>query len=86
MANGAFEARQTDRFFKTVWFTLLNGLKAGAGVGKADEKQPGQPMTAKEQKEQEKTLEKAKKNKDKEDKKFREKVQDKTVGKQQKAN
>jgi hypothetical protein len=86
IADVAFIRPANFPFFKTVWFTLLSGLKAGAGVGKADEKQPGQPMTAKEQKEQEKAMKKAKKNKDKEDKKFREKVQDKAAGKQQKPN
>lgn len=82
IADVAFIRPANFPFFKTVWFTLLSGLKAGAGVGKADEKQPGQPVTAREQKEQEKALKKAKKNKDKEDKKFREKVQDKAAGKQ----
>ena len=40
-----------------------NKLLAAAESGKADEKQPGQPVTAREQKEQEKALKKAKKNK-----------------------
>ncbi|MDN3582895.1 hypothetical protein [Mucilaginibacter flavus] len=77
IADVAFIRPANFPFFKTVWFTLLSGLKAGVGVGKADEKQPGQPITPKEQKEQDKAMKKAKKNKDKEDKKFREKVQGK---------
>jgi hypothetical protein len=36
---------KTFPFFKTLWLTLLNGLKGDAGVGKADEKNPTHPLT-----------------------------------------
>jgi hypothetical protein len=67
-------------FFKTIWLTLLNGLKGGAGVGKADEKNPVQPLTAKEKKERAEAFKKAKKNKEKADEAYREKLKKKKPG------
>jgi hypothetical protein len=64
-------------FFKTAWLALLTGLKGGAGVGRADEKRPAQPITDEEKKEQAEALKKAKKTKEKADKEFKEKLNDK---------
>lgn len=59
-------------FFKTIWFTLLNGIKTSA-MGKAPE---ADERTAKKiKKEQEKAAKKARKLKEKEDKKFKEKLE-----------
>jgi hypothetical protein len=81
VADVVFIRPKSFPFFKTIWLTLLNGLKGGAGVGKADEKNPKQPLTEKEKKEQAKALKKAKKNKEKEDKEYKKKLKDKKSGK-----
>ncbi|WP_295767794.1 hypothetical protein [uncultured Mucilaginibacter sp.] len=59
-------------FFKTIWFTLLNGIKTSA-MGKA----PKQDEQDKEKrlKEKEKADKKARKQKEKEDKEFRKKLE-----------
>ncbi len=59
-------------FFKTVWLSILNGIKACAGVGDAKEK--GKKEDAdKLKKEKEKRLKEAKEKKENEEKKFKEK-------------
>ncbi|WP_184549472.1 hypothetical protein [Mucilaginibacter sp. FT3.2] len=74
VADVAFIRPKNYPFFQTIWSALLNGLKACAGVGKADEKTKDQPLTQKEQKEKHKAMKKAEKKKEKEDKKFKEKL------------
>lgn len=59
-------------FFKTIWFTLLNGIKTSA-MGKAPE--ADERTTKKIRKEREKAAKKARKAKEKEDKKFKEKLE-----------
>jgi hypothetical protein len=77
VADVAFIRPKNFPYFKTIWLTLLGGLKGCAGIGKADEKTKNQPLTQKEQKEQAEALKKAQEKKDEEDKKFKEKLKGK---------
>jgi hypothetical protein len=63
-------------FFKTLWQTVLGGIKACAGVGEAKEKDKKEDPD-KLKKEKEKLLKKAKEKKADEDKKFKEKLKGK---------
>ncbi|MES2266425.1 MAG: hypothetical protein V4520_06680 [Bacteroidota bacterium] len=63
-------------FFKTVWLSLLNGIKACAGVGEANEKDK-KIDAEKLKKQQEERVKKAKEKKEEEDKKFKEKLKGK---------
>jgi hypothetical protein len=67
-------------FFKTIWQTVLNGIKACAGVGEAKEKDKKEDPD-KLKKDKEKLLKKAKENKEDEDKKFKKSLEDKKRGK-----
>ncbi|MDT3402803.1 hypothetical protein [Mucilaginibacter terrae] len=72
LATLAFIRPGNFPFFKTIWFTLLNGIKA-SGMGKAPK---ANERTAKKiRKEKEKAAKKARKLKEKEDKKFKEKLE-----------
>lgn len=64
-------------FFRTVWLTVLNGMKACVGVGPSQEKRLNKDVTEDELKEEKKLFEKAKKNKEKEDKKHKEELEKK---------
>jgi len=77
VADVAFIRPKNFPYFKTIWLTLLGGLKGCAGIGKADEKTKNQPLTQKEQKEKAEALKKAQEKKDKEDQKFKEKLKGK---------
>jgi hypothetical protein len=76
-ANVVFIRPANFPFFKTIWLTLLGGIKSCAGVGKSQEKEAGEPLTEKDKKEQAKALKKAREKKEKEDKKFREQLEKK---------
>ncbi len=78
VADVAFIRPKNFPYFKTIWLTLLNGLKGCAGIGKADEKARNQPLTPKEQKEKADALKKAQEKKAKEDKKFKDKLKGKS--------
>ncbi|WP_439698590.1 hypothetical protein ACFGVS_10605 [Mucilaginibacter sp. AW1-7] len=77
VADVAFIRPKNFPYFKTIWLTLLGGLKGCAGIGKADEKAKNQPLTQNEQKEKAEALKKAQEKKDKEDQKFKEKLKGK---------
>ena len=67
-------------FFKTLWQTVLTGIKACAGVGEAKEKgKKENPENLK--KDKEKLLKKAKEKKEDEDKKYKKTLEDKKKGK-----
>lgn len=57
-------------FFRTLWSTLLSGIKPCAGVGYAVNSRASQPLSAKEQKARRKALKKALKEKKKADKQY----------------
>lgn len=76
-ANVVFIRPANFPFFKTIWLTLLDGLKSCVGVGKSQEKEAGKPVTEKDKKEREKALKKAREKKEKEEKKFREQLEKK---------
>lgn len=77
VADVAFIRPKNFPFFKTIWLTLLGGVKGCAGIGRADEKVKNQPLTQKEQKEKAEALKKAQEKKDKEDQKFKDKLEGK---------
>jgi hypothetical protein len=80
-ANVAFIRPASFPFFKTVWLTVLSGMKACAGVGEAQEQKFKKQMTQGDKKEQEKMLKDAKKKKDQADKDFKEKLKQQAKGK-----
>jgi len=82
VANVAYMRPANSPFFETVWLTLLKGIKACAGVGKAKEKDAKKPMTEKEKKEQKKSIKKALKAKEKEEKEFKKKLKEQAEKKQ----
>jgi hypothetical protein len=61
-------------FFKTLWTTLLSGLKPCAGVGYAVKPDPAVPVSKQEQKAKQKALKAAVKAKKKADKAYRKKL------------
>jgi hypothetical protein len=69
-ANVVFVRPASTPFFKSMWQTILSGIKPCAGLGKADAP-PAKPLTEKEQKKQDKALKKAKKKADKAEKQFK---------------
>ncbi|MDP9078887.1 MAG: hypothetical protein M3O71_15770 [Bacteroidota bacterium] len=64
-------------FFKSLWFTLLSGIKPCAGVGYAVKPDPAKLLSKKEQKAKDKALRKAIKAKEKADKQFKEQLKKK---------
>lgn len=58
-------------FFRTLWATLLSGIRPCAGMGYAVKPNPSKPLSAKEQKAQRKALKKAIKEKKKADKQYK---------------
>ncbi|OOQ58483.1 AsmA family protein [Mucilaginibacter pedocola] len=79
-AKVAFIRPANFPFFKTVWQTILVGLKACAGVGKAEEEKFNKQNAEDAKKEQEDLLKDAKKRKEKEDEKFKEALKKKREG------
>ena len=71
-AKVAFIRPANFPFFKTVWQTILAGIKPCAGVGKAEEDKFNKQSADDARKEQEDLLKDAKKKKEEEDKKFKE--------------
>lgn len=86
VANVVFIRPANFPFFKTVWLTILNGIKACAGVGEAQEKKFQKQITEQDKKEQEKMVKEAKKKKEEEDKKFKEKLKEQAKAKKKKDN
>jgi hypothetical protein len=80
-AKVAFIRPANFPFFKTVWQTILSGIKPCAGVGKAQEEKFKKQSADDAQKEQEDLLKDAKKKKEAEDKKFKEALKKKKEGK-----
>jgi hypothetical protein len=65
-------------FFETMWLTLLKGIKACAGVGKAKEQEAvKKPLTKKEERQQKRALKKARKEKEKEEKRYKKELEKK---------
>ncbi|MEO7215824.1 hypothetical protein [Mucilaginibacter sp.] len=71
-AKVAFIRPANFPFFKTVWQTILSGIKPCAGVGKAQEEKFKKQSADEAKKDQEDLLKDAKKKKEAEDKKFKE--------------
>ncbi|MBD1365607.1 hypothetical protein IDJ77_17460 [Mucilaginibacter sp. ZT4R22] len=80
-AKVAFIRPANFPFFKTVWQTILSGIKPCAGVGKAQEEKFKKQSADDAKKEQEDLLKDAKKKKEAEDKKFKEALKKKKEGK-----
>ncbi|TFF38300.1 hypothetical protein [Mucilaginibacter psychrotolerans] len=72
LAKVAFIRPANFPFFKTVWQTILAGMKPCAGVGKTQEDKFNKQNADDARKEQEDLLKDAKKKKEEEDKKFKE--------------
>jgi hypothetical protein len=80
-AKVAFIRPANFPFFKTVWQTILSGIKPCAGVGKAEEEKFKKQSADDAKKDQEDLLKAAKKKKEAEDKKFKEALKKKKEGK-----
>ena len=74
-ANVVYIRPKSSPFFKTVWQTLLVGIKACAGIGKAEEEKFNQQTAGKTDKEQEKLLKDAQKRKEQQDKDFKKQLE-----------
>jgi hypothetical protein len=72
LAKVAFIRPANFPFFKTVWQTVLSGIKPCAGVGKAEEEKFKKQSADDARKEQEDLLKDAREKKEAEDKKFKE--------------
>ncbi|RWY49172.1 hypothetical protein [Mucilaginibacter gilvus] len=81
LAKVAFIRPANFPFFKTVWQTILSGIKPCAGVGKAEEEKFKKQSADEAKKDQEDLLKDAKKKKEAEDKKFKEALKKKKEGK-----
>lgn len=81
LANVLYIRPSNFPFFKTVWLTILTGIKNCAGIGPAQEKKLSQQSNTDDKKEQEKIIKNAVKEKEKADKQFKEKLKEKQSGK-----
>lgn len=76
-ANVVFVRPANYPFFRTVWLTILKGIKGCAGIGEAEEKKLAQQSKEENEKAQEKLLKQAKKDKEKADKEFKKQLEEK---------
>lgn len=83
LANVVYIRPANFPFFKTVWLTLLGGIKNCAGIGPAQEKKLNHQANTDDKKEQEKIVKKAVKEKEKADKEFKEELKKKAEGKKE---
>lgn len=74
-ANVLFIRPKNFPFFKTVWQSLLSGIKPCAGMGQSEEKQFNEQTKGKTEKEQEKLLKDATKRKEQQDKDFKKQLE-----------